>query len=132
MSWTLSMRFLCIAMVGGITMAASSRRKVSMVGVLLSLARTRSCAMSVGQSSLTSTWHVVMLGQMMNRLFGKLVELLAVKLRLPIPLSLVEKPVFQGPPILRMPTWGIVGSFFERLMIPTTQLWSMTRGSCSQ
>ena len=88
--------------------------------------------MSVGQSSLTSMRHVVMLGQMMNRLFGKLVELLAVKLRLPIPLFLVEKPTFQGPPILRMPTWGIVGSFFERLTIPITQLWSMIRESRSQ
>ena len=126
------MGFLNIAMVGGFTMAASSRRRASTVGILLSLARTRSCASIVGQSSLTCMRHVVMLGQMMNRLFGKLVELLAVKLRLPIPLFLVEKPVFQGPPILRMPTWGIVGSFFERLMIPTTHLWSMTRESCSQ
>ena len=53
------------------------------------------CAMNVGPSTLHSTRFVAMLGQMMNRLFGKLVEPLAVKLRLLIPLFLLEKPSFQ-------------------------------------
>ena len=79
-------------------MAESSLRVVPMAGVRLSPARTWSCAMSVGQSFLTSTRHVAILVQMMNKLFGRLVEPLAVKLcllRLVMPVSLSMKSIFQ-------------------------------------
>ena len=52
-----------------------------------------SCAMNVGPSTLHSTRFVAMLGQMMSRLFGRLVEPYAVKPHLPIPLFLGQKSV---------------------------------------
>ena len=82
-----------IARVDGFTMAASSRHRVKRVGVPFQVARMLFCATSVGPSTLHSTWPVVILAQMVNRLSGRLVEPHVVKPHLPIPLFLAEHPV---------------------------------------